>query len=234
MTLHETDAWTKGLVLLGALFFIYAVLGNYVALPGFVRFLERGEVSRAGNSFDVAVLIGMIKMIAWMLSFQLGLLCLAFAALRRGGVRPKLMYWGIVATVCWLAFTALPLPRPLAAFYIVFGSAILCLIGSMTWRWASLRSTVPDELKRKHDQRLVGYLFFGFATWDVCGLGSVGMMLDPERVIELGVQEILASQSTKIMIEFAIGWLFTWFSVAPITQTQVENTDTDMECVQAR
>ena len=37
---------------------VYAVLGNYVALPGYIRFLERGGTSAAGSTFDLTVLFG--------------------------------------------------------------------------------------------------------------------------------------------------------------------------------
>jgi hypothetical protein len=30
------------------------VIGNYVALPGYIRFLERGGKSAAGGSFDAS------------------------------------------------------------------------------------------------------------------------------------------------------------------------------------
>lgn len=67
------------LTVCGISLLIYAVLGNQVALPGYIRFLERGGTSAAGNAFDLAVVIGATKTILWMYFFQLGVLLLAIA-----------------------------------------------------------------------------------------------------------------------------------------------------------
>ena len=49
------------LIILGVFFLLYAFLGNYTTLPGYLRFLERGRTSASGSQFDLSVFIGMIK-----------------------------------------------------------------------------------------------------------------------------------------------------------------------------
>jgi hypothetical protein len=110
----------------GALLLVYAVLGNYVALPGYLRFLERAGRSEAGNSFDAAVLFGAAKTILWMFSFQLGVLALVAAR----SIREGLHTGPIVGLACvWLAAWSWPsLPAPGRWFYLVFGGTVLGFI----------------------------------------------------------------------------------------------------------
>ncbi len=142
------------LVVLGVALLAYALLGNYVALPRYLRFLDRGGTSAAGNSFDMAVLIGATKTIVWMYSFQLGVLCIATAWAIRRGLRVR----GFVASMlAWLALWSWPsLPAPGAWFYVVFGSLILVAI---TWVFLSSKqqgsprselSSCPDLLRFRH------------------------------------------------------------------------------------
>lgn len=86
--------------LAGILLLVYAVLGNYVALPGYIRFLERGGTSETGNSVDASVLFGAARTILWMYSFQLGVLALVIARSVREGLHTKPII--VVATI-WLA-----------------------------------------------------------------------------------------------------------------------------------
>lgn len=194
------------LSVIGCALLLYALLGNYVALPGYLRFLERGGTSAAGNAFDPAVVIGAVKTIVWMFSFQLGALCLALAY----SIRQRLhtMHFAIAGTV-WLMLWAWPsLPRPGAWFYVTFGSALLLFIA-----WVLLNAR-PSTTNRISQSAFLGALvFFAFATWEVCGLGSIGRMLDPEQAADPIPYNILVTQSTKLMIEFVIAWLLLAFSL---------------------
>lgn len=198
----------------GLLFLAYAFLGNYVALPGYLRFLGRGGRSGAGNTLDAAVVIGAVKMVAWMFSFQLGVLCLAFAALRArdtSAVRSRRLL--TAAAVAWLAFWAVPrVPGPYPAYFAVLGLGILALVALTLWSWADSRLRLPALARPAHDLRLFGYLFFAIATWDVCGIGSTGRMLHPEEVVRLQTGGLLVAQATKLIIELVLAWLFTFLA----------------------
>lgn len=193
-----TNKQSTILVWLGILFLVYAFLGNYVALPGYIRFLERGGTSEAGNSFDLSVVIGATKTIVWMYSFQLGVLCLAIAHSIKEELHTKAFIWlGLI----WLGFWSWPgWPAPGAWFYIVFGSVLLILIAGL---FVKMRSGHQSRLRKS---LFVGALvFFAFATWEVCGLGTTGRMLHPEQSTPLSTS-ILVTQSTKLMIEFVLAW----------------------------
>lgn len=206
----------RALVTVGILCFVYALLGNYLALPGYVRFLERGRISAAGNGFDMAVLVGATKTVLWLFSFQLGLFFLTLAALLRANARRGLRWTFVLLALAWLGFAGIQsLPRAGAPFYIVFGSLILVLIAIVIWRWSNLRPSLEGPDLRAHDFRLFGYLFFAMAAWDVCGFGSMGFMLHPEKAAAFETGDLLATQSTKVMIEFVLGWTFSLLSMPP-------------------
>ncbi|MBX3705999.1 MAG: hypothetical protein KF911_05130 [Pseudomonadales bacterium] len=187
------------LVVPGVLLLGYALLGNYVALPGYLRFLERGGTSAAGNAFDLDVLVGATKTIVWMYSFQLGVLCLAVAWARARDLRVRALVVGVLA---WLTLWSWPsLPLPGAWFYVAFGSALLVGIAAVL-----LGPKQPAGDSRSTLLFLGALIFFAFATWEVCGLGSTGRMLHPEQAAQPIAHNLLVTQSSKLMIEFVIAW----------------------------
>lgn len=190
----ETSLYVAGVVLL-----LYAVLGNYVALPGYLRFLERGGRSESGNAFDAAVLFGALKTILWMYSFQLGILALVFARSVRERLHTKPI---VVLAAIWLVFWSWPsLPAPGRWFYLVFGG--LVLIGIV----ATLAQPPAEATGRlSRTLFLAALAFFAAATWEVCGLGSTGRMLHPEQAARPLAHNILVTQSSKLMLELLFGW----------------------------
>lgn len=193
---RRRETW---LHVVGALLLLYAVLGNYVALPGYIRFLERAGRSEAGNAVDAAVLFGVAKTILWMYSFQLGVLALVIAR----SVRERLYTAPIIGfAVIWLAAWSWPsLPAPGRGFYLVFGGAILVLIFRVV---AQPSFGATGRLSRT--LFLSSMAFFAAATWEVCGLGSAGRMLHPDQAARPMAHNILVTQSTKLMFEFLLAW----------------------------
>lgn len=187
------------LYFLGALLLLYAVLGNYVALPGYIRFLERAGRSEAGNAFDAAVLFGAAKTILWMYSFQLGVLALVIARSRQERLHTVPI---IGFAVVWLAAWSWPsLPAPGMWFYLIFGGAVLVLIFRV-FTQPSFGAT--GRLSRT--LFLSSLAFFAAATWEVCGLGSTGRMLHPDQAALPIAHNILVTQSSKLMFEFLLAW----------------------------
>jgi hypothetical protein len=199
----HTRPWLVGL---GVLLLGYALLGNYVALPGYVRFLERGGTSAAGNDFDLAVLIGAVKTILWMYSFQLGVLCIGAAWAMAHGLPVRYLVGGVLL---WLTLWSWPsLPAPGAWFYLAFGGLILVAIG---WVFASPKQPGGDA---PSTMLFLGALtFFAFATWEVCGLGSTGRMLHPEQAATPLAHNLLVTQSSKLMIELVVAWWLLLFAM---------------------
>lgn len=202
-------------LVLGCSFLLYALLGNYIALPGYLRFLERGRVSASGNSFDMDVFIGAFKTVLWLFSFQLGVIFLCMAGFLKSGISRKGLIGFWIGAGLWLGFAGITeLPRQGPAFFVIFGSTILLLVGLLIDNWAKVRSKVLDSDRRSLDLRMLGYVFFGLAAWDVCGFGSMGLMLDPDKAAAYGTGPLLVTQSSKVMIEFVLGFVFSWMSLA--------------------
>ena len=188
-----------GLTVAGALFLGYAVLGNYVALPGYLRFVERAGRSEAGNAFDAAVLLGAAKTILWMYSFQLGVLALVVAR----SLREDLHTGPILAcALVWLAAWSWPsLPAPGRWFDLTIGGAVLVIVFRVLTRPAF---GATGRLGRT--LFLSSLAFFAAATWEVCGLGSTGRMLHPEQAALPMAHNLLVTQSSKLMFEFVLAW----------------------------
>lgn len=199
--MHEIQATKLNpwLTAAGVALLVYAVLGNYVALPGYIRFLERGGTSEAGNTFDFSVLIGATKTVLWMYSFQLGVLAIAIAHSLREKLHTKYL---IVFGVVWLALWSWPsIPAPGRWFYLLFGGIVLVSI--------ALKLLQPNQAiggKLSRTLFLGAIVFFAFATWEVCGFGSIGRMLHPEQAAQPLAHKILVTQSSKLMFEFLLAW----------------------------
>lgn len=197
--MHAPSTGNPWLIATGILLLCYALLGNYVALPGYLRFLERGGTSPAGNTFDLAVLVGAARTIVWMYSFQLGVLCLGVAWALARGLPVRNLVIGILA---WLTLWSWPsLPPPGAWFYVLFGGALLVGIGAVMLAPKRLAGDGRSSLLF-----LAALMFFAFATWEVCGLGSTGRMLHPEQAAQPIPHNLLVTQSSKLMIEFVAAW----------------------------
>jgi hypothetical protein len=59
-------------------------------------------------------------------------------------------------------------------------------------------------------------IFFAFATWEICGLGSTGRMLHPEEALAPIPHNLLVTQSSKLMIEFVVAWGLLAASISPL------------------
>lgn len=195
---------------LGILFLLYAFAGNYVTLPGFRNFMARGGTSDAGNTLDMDVIIGAIKTITWFFSFQLGIIFTVTGIMLFQGIAAKYVRRFAVVGLLYLIFAGIPpvLDEPITAVFVLIGTGILILLPTAISYWARRRAALSGSLAAIADLNLLGYMFFAFATWNVCGLGSVARILHPEQVQSLGTQAIINTQMTKIVIEFALAWLF--------------------------
>ena len=73
-----------------------------------------------------------------------------------------------------------------ALFGIGGGLITLFFIGSV-WNWARIRPTLSGSDRTGSDLRMVGFVFFVVAAWDLCGLfGMSGFVLRPELASNFG------------------------------------------------
>jgi hypothetical protein len=187
---------------LGAALLINAIAGNYYVLPGYRSFLEHGHQSAGGTGVDIALIWGAAKTILWMLSFHLGAFCLAFGALAAKGEAARgFRRWFAFAAIAWIALWAIPtLPGPYTVFFAGTGIAIAAMIVAVFAGALRSRNVGGGAWA------IAAVFFFALATWDICGLGSVGGMLHPDGAVRAASQGLIVAQTTKLMVELALAW----------------------------
>ena len=209
--MNENKKKINILIILGTLFLIYAFLGNYVALPGYLRYLERGRTSVSGAQFDINVIIGAIKTILWMFSFQLGIYFTLLGILKLLSVKKSIFLSSVVGGLIWLMIAGIPkLPGPYRLFFAISGFIVLILIISVLFYWYKNQKIANELFNISSYYKLIGYVFFALASWDVCGLGTTGRILHIDAAIKAGTQGLIITQTTKIMFEFLFAWMFSF------------------------
>lgn len=195
---------------IGVALLIYAVLGNYLVLPGYRRFLEHGSPNAGRSGVDVALIWGAIQTILWLFSFHLGAFCIAMAALvARGRAAGAFRLWFAIGGLVWLALWAIPsLPGPYTAVFATSGVAILLAIILAFGRAAlnAQRDGSHFGAFRGGHWLVASYFFFALATWDMCGLGSVGGILQPDSAMHAANRELVSTQATKLVVELVLAW----------------------------
>lgn len=202
-------------LVVGVALLAYAALGNWLVLPGYRRFLANGHQGGAGGGPDFALIWGATRTILWMLSFHLGAFCVAWAALRAAGEPARVFRRGFAAgALCWIVLWTIPkLPGPYAPVFAGFGVLILILLTTAFARAALTAEPFADA--RGGHWRIASAFFFALATWDICGLGSVGGILRPDSVARIASQPLVVAQTTKLIVELAIAWALVAISSLP-------------------
>lgn len=199
----------------GLLLLAYAALGNWLVLPGYRRFLADGHQGAGGGGPDLALVWGASKTILWMLSFHLGAFCVAWAALKAAseGSRAFRRLFALGA-LAWIGLWTIPsLPGPYTVMFAGIGVLILLLM-SATFGRAALTGEAFADARGGH-WRIASTFFFALATWDMCGLGSVGGILHPDAAARVANQTLVVTQTSKLMVELAIAWALLAIATFP-------------------
>jgi hypothetical protein len=197
-------------LVIGLALLVYAVLGNYFVLPGYRQFLKHGSPRAGEPGIDFVLVWGAAKTILWMLSFHIGAFCLALAALTaRGQAVRSFRRWFAVGALVWIGLWAIPsLPGPYSEFFAGVGIVIVTMIALV---FAGVTADAPQARSIPGTARgghwlIASCFFFALATWDMCGLGSVGGILHPADEVRAASQSLVVAQATKLIIEIAIAW----------------------------
>jgi hypothetical protein len=99
-----------------------------------------------------------------------------------------------------------------ALFGIGGGLITLFFIGS-TWQWAKTRPTLTAAAKIGSDLRMVGFIFFVLAAWDLCGIfGMANYVLRPELAEKFSVPiSSTINSASGVMVLLVLGWGFSYF-----------------------
>lgn len=79
------------------------------------------------------------------------------------------------------------------------------------------------------DLRMVGFIFFVVAAWDLCGIfGIANFVLRPELADKFSVPiSSTINSASSVNILLALGWAFTYFGQLVSRRAQVVNPEAD-------
>ena len=150
----------------------------------------------------------------WALSVPLGAFIVAIGAALMVKVERRVIWMLIMLVLLFTTWRIIGTTNKMvpALFGIGGGLITLFFIGS-TWQWAKIRPMLSGATKTGSDLRMVGFIFFVVAAWDLCGIfGIANFVLRPElaeRFVVPVSSTINSASSVNILL--ALGWGFTFF-----------------------
>lgn len=212
------------LTIAGGLFLVNAVFGRFLVVPGYIESLESGQ--GMGDAAEAVGVWKVVRYLLWAYSFKLGIyLVVLGAALRTAMARRTL--WALTAGgFVYVGFAYMPLPAAPSLIYGLAGGSITVMVLAIVYRWARARDQLAARMRTSADLRMVGYFFFAMATYTLCPLMGVrAFALQPERMIEYGLQADAASFSFHLLIELVLGWAFILMSSRPRVTQPIEEVE---------
>lgn len=205
---------------LGILFILFAIFGRYLVLPGYLAGLDQGTGTLQGASQAVSIW-KVVRYLLWAYSFKLGIYFIILGSLQNTGMF-SIRRWLIAAGgFVYIGFAYIPLPEPSSIIFGIAGGIMTLLMVFIFLRWTVERDQLDDRHRRASDYRMVGYFFFGMATYTLCPLlGVKTYVLSPEKMVQYGLQAEAASFAFHLLIELALGWLFTALSFRQLTRAK--------------
>ena len=194
---------------LGVLFLLYAIFGRYLVLPGYLESLENGS---SGIPDNVEVW-PVIRYLLWAYSFKLGMLFIVLGALMRSRMNRGRSWLFAIGGLVYISFAYIPLPIYLPVVFGIGGAIMTVLIVLIISLVSAERDKQHESKPTASDLRLIGYFFFAMATYNLCPLlGVKAFALEPEKMIQYGLQSEAASFAIHILIELVLGWLFIFLA----------------------
>jgi hypothetical protein len=166
----------------------------------------------------------------WALSVPLGAFIVAIGAALIARVE-RHVFWLLILLV--LLFTAWSIAgttnQMIPALFGIDGGLITLFFLGSTWQWARTRPTLTGAAKTGSDLRMVGFIFFVEAAWQLCGIFGVGnYVLRPELAVELSIpMGNTINGASFVSVLLVLGWGFTFFGQLLSRQAKVVNPEVD-------
>jgi len=202
-------------------------IGWVVFLIGALYMLGLGwlyswRVVPAANQLGTEAYSGLLGFL-WALSVPLGAFIVAFGAALIAQVERRVIWLLLLLIVLFTAWRFMGTSRQVvpALFGIGGGLITLFFIGAV-WNWARIRPTLSGSDKTGSDLRMVGFIFFVTAAWDLCGLlGMANFILRPELASKFNVPlSATINTASGVMVLLVLGWGFTFFGQLISRQSQ--------------
>ena len=150
----------------------------------------------------------------WALSAPLGSILVVVGAALMAQVERRLFWLLIVGSLFLTAWRVIGTTSQLlpALFGIGGGLITLFFLGSV-WNWARMRPALSGPERTGSDLRMVGYVFYVIAAWDLCGLLGIGnFVLRPDLAQEFAIPlGSTINAASTILVLLVLGWAFTFF-----------------------
>jgi hypothetical protein len=167
----------------------------------------------AANQFGNDALFNLTGFI-WALSVPLGAFIVAIGAALIARVERRVFWMMILLVVLFEAWriTGTTSQMVPALFGIGGGLITMFFLGS-TWQWARTRPTLYGAGKTGSDLRMVGFIFFVVAAWDLCGIfGMANYVLRPDLAEKFSVPiGSTINSASGVMVLLVLGWGSTYF-----------------------
>lgn len=198
---------------LGILLILFAILGRYLVLPGYLAGLDQGTGTLQGASQAVSTW-KVMRYLLWAYSFKLGIYFIILGSLL-GTKMSSSRRWLIAAGgFIYIGFAYIHLPEPSSIVFGIAGGVMTLLMIFIFLRWTVERDQLEERQRTASDFRMAGFFFFGMATYTLCPLlGVKTFALSPEKMIQYGLQAEAASFAFHLLVELVLGWLFTALSL---------------------
>jgi hypothetical protein len=204
---------------------VFTIGGVYMLALGW---LYSWWVVPAANQVGAEAYSGLVGFL-WALSVPLGAFIVAFGAALIAKVERRVFWLLILLVVLFTAWRMVGTTRQMvpALFGVGGGLITLFFLGS-AWHWARIRPSLSGPEKTGSDLRMVGFVFFVVAAWDLCGIfGMANFVLRPELASKFNVPiGSTINAASGVLVLLVLGWGFTYFGQLKSRQAQTVEAET--------
>ena len=171
------------------------------------------RVVPAANQFGSDAFSGVLGFF-WQLSVPVGAFIVAFGAALTARAERRVLWLLIgLLVLCTAWGMAGTTQQMIPALFGVGGGLITLFFLGSIWQWARTRPTLAGAGKTGSDLRMVGFIFFVAAAWNLCGIFGIGnYVLRPELASRFSVTVgSTINTASTVMVLLVLGWGFTFF-----------------------
>lgn len=171
------------------------------------------KVVPAINNFGWDAMPGLVGFL-WGLSVPLGAFIVAIGAALSAGVERRVFWMLILLLLLFTAWQIIGTTREMIpALFGIGGGLITAFFLGSTWHWAQIRPTLNGAAKTGSDLRMIGFIFFVIAAWNLCGIFGVGnFVLRPELAAKFSVPiSSTINSASGVNILLVLGMGFNYF-----------------------
>lgn len=187
------------------------------------------QVVPTANQFGNSALPGFLGFI-WALSVPLGAFIVAIGAALAARVERRVLWLLILLLPLFVAWRIVgTTDKMIPALFGIGGGLITLFFNGSVWHWAKTRPTLTGAGKTGSDLRMVGYIFFVVAAWDLCGIFGMGnFVLRPELAEKFSIPiSSTIDSASGVNILLALGWAFTYCGQLMSRRVQTVDPQTD-------